>query len=54
MARVDASQIGKVLLIGAMVLGVGGVVLLAGSALGMGRLPGDLSFGKKSVRVLCR
>lgn len=50
-ARVDASQLGKVLLIGAVVLAVGGVVLLAASALGIGRLPGDLSFEKKNVRV---
>ena len=47
----DALQIGKILLIGAVVLAVAGVVFLAGSALGVGRLPGDLSFGKRNVRV---
>lgn len=47
----DASQLGKVLLVGALVLAVGGVVLLAVGALGLGRLPGDLSFGRKDVRV---
>ncbi len=47
----DASQIGKVLLVGAVVLAVLGLVFLGGSALGVSRLPGDLSFGKKNVRV---
>lgn len=51
LASVDPSQIGKVLLVGAVVLAVVGLVFLAGSALGVGRLPGDLSFGKKNVRV---
>lgn len=47
----DALQIGKILLVGAVVLAAVGLVFLAGSALGVGRLPGDLSFGKKNVRV---
>jgi len=51
LASVDASQIGKVLLVGAVVLAVLGLVFLAGNALGVSRLPGDLSFGKKNVRV---
>lgn len=34
-----------------MVLAVLGLVFLAGSALGVSRLPGDLSFGKKNLRV---
>lgn len=51
LASVDPSQIGKVLLVGAVVLAVVGLVFLAGSALGVARLPGDLSFGKKNVRV---
>ncbi len=51
LASVDPSQIGRVLLVGAVVLAVVGLVFLAGSALGGGRLPGDLSFGKENVRV---
>lgn len=47
----DASQIGRVLLVGAVVLAVLGVVFLAAGALGASRIPGDLSFGKRNVRV---
>lgn len=47
----DASQIGRFLLVGAVVLAVAGAVLLAASALGLGRLPGDFSLGKGNVRV---
>lgn len=47
----DAGQIGKVLLIAAVVLAAAGGLLLLCSALGIGRLPGDLSFGKGNVRV---
>ena len=47
----DLSQIGRVLLVGAAVLGVAGLLLVAASALGLGRLPGDLSFGRGNVRV---
>lgn len=49
---VDAAQIGRFLLIAAIVLAVTGGLLLLGSALGIGRLPGDLSFGKGNVRVV--
>jgi hypothetical protein len=48
---VDASQIGKLLLVGSVVLALLGLVFLAGSALGVSRIPGDLSFGRKNVRV---
>lgn len=48
---VDAAGIGKVLLVGAVVLAVAGVVFLAAAALGLGRLPGDLSFGGRNFRV---
>lgn len=51
LACVDASQIGKVLLVGAVVLALLGLVFLAGSALRVSRIPGDLSFGKRNVRV---
>ena len=45
------SQIGRVLLVIALVAGLTGVVLLGASALGLGRLPGDLRFGRGNVRV---
>ena len=48
---VDASRIGRTLLIVALVAGVAGGLLVAASALGLRRLPGDLSFGKGNVRV---
>ena len=47
----DASQIGRYLLVGAIVLAVTGGLLLLAGGLGLGRLPGDLAFGKKNVRV---
>ena len=47
----DVSQIGRVLLVVAAVAGVAGALLLGASALGLGRLPGDLSFGRGNVRV---
>jgi hypothetical protein len=48
---VDVSQIGKYLLVAAIVLAATGLVLLLAGGLGLGRLPGDLAFGKKNVRV---
>lgn len=47
----DASQIGRVLLVVAAVAGIAGAVLVGASALGLGRLPGDFSFGRGNVRV---
>jgi len=47
----DASQIGRFLLVGAVILAVAGAIVLGASALGLGRLPGDLAFGKGSARV---
>ena len=47
----DASHIGKYLLVAALVLGVTGLLLLLAGGLGVGRLPGDFAFGKKNVRV---
>lgn len=47
----DASQIGKLLLVAAAVLAVTGLLLLLLGGLGLGRLPGDLSFGSRSTRV---
>ena len=47
----DLQQLGRVLLVvGAVVVVVGGLFLLGG-ALGLGRLPGDLSFGRGNMRV---
>src|SRR5205085_926652 len=48
---VDASHIGKYLLVAALVLAVTGLLLLLAGGLGLGRLPGDFAFGKKNVRV---
>jgi hypothetical protein len=47
---VDLSTIGRVLLVVAAVTGVLGVVLLVAGALGLGRLPGDISLGKGNAR----
>lgn len=47
----DVAQVGRFLLIAAIVLAVSGGLLLLGSALGISRLPGDLSFGRGNVRV---
>ncbi len=47
----DASDIGRFLVVAALVLGVAGLVLLGASALGLGRLPGDFSFGRGDTRV---
>ena len=46
----DLSTIGRALLVIAAVAGVLGVVLLVAGALGLGRLPGDISLGKGNVR----
>lgn len=45
------NQIGRLLLAAAVVLGAGGLLLLGASALGIGRLPGDLRFGSGNARV---
>lgn len=42
---------GRWLLVAALVIGVAGLVLLLLGALGLGRLPGDLTFGSGNVRV---
>lgn len=44
-------QIGRFLVVAAAVLGVAGLVLLSASALGIGRLPGDLRFGSGNTRL---
>jgi hypothetical protein len=47
----DLGDLGRMLVVGAVVLGIAGLVLLGASALGLGRLPGDLSFQRGNVRV---
>ena len=46
----DLSSLGRVLLVVALVVAAVGVVLLAAGALGLGRLPGDISLGEGNVR----
>ncbi len=45
------AQLGRVMLALALVLATTGLLMLAASALGLGRLPGDLSFGRGGTRV---
>lgn len=47
----DVSQIGKYLLVAALVLAATGGLLLLAGGLGLGRLPGDVAFGGRNVRV---
>ncbi|MFN2589407.1 MAG: DUF2905 domain-containing protein [Actinomycetota bacterium] len=47
----DLSALGKVLLIGAAVLALLGLVLLLAGKGVIPRMPGDLSFGKGNARV---
>jgi hypothetical protein len=45
------SQVGRWLLVAALVIGLTGLVLLLLGRLGLGRLPGDFTFGSGNVRV---
>ncbi len=45
------AQLGRVMLVLALVLAVTGLGMLGASALGLGRLPGDVSFGRGRTRV---
>ena len=47
----NLNDVGRLLVGGGLALVVVGVVLLAAGRLGLGRLPGDLSFGTDNVRV---
>ncbi len=47
----QTSHIGRWLLVAALVTGLTGLVLLLLGRLGVGRLPGDFSFGSGNVRV---
>ncbi len=42
---------GRWLVVAALVLALAGGVLLVGARLGLGRLPGDLAFGRGNTRV---
>ena len=46
----ELSSLGRALLVVAAVVGVLGLVLLVAGSLGLGRLPGDISFGRGNVR----
>ena len=46
----DLSSLGRALLVVAAVTGAVGLVLLVAGALGLGRLPGDISLRKGNVR----
>jgi uncharacterized membrane protein YidH (DUF202 family) len=47
----EMQQLGRFLLLAALVLGAVGVLFLVGGALGLGRLPGDLAFRRGNLRV---
>lgn len=47
----NASDIGRTLIVLGLVVVVVGAVLVAGGRLGLGRLPGDLSFSRGNFRV---
>jgi hypothetical protein len=51
MRSVSSSEIGKALLVIAAVIALVGVALLVGSRIGLGRLPGDLRFGRGNTRI---
>jgi hypothetical protein len=45
------AQLGKMLLIGGLVLAACGVLLIAAERLGLGRLPGDLVWKRRNTTV---
>lgn len=47
----DLSSLGRAILVVGLGLAAVGLVLVVAGALGLGRLPGDLSFGKGNVRL---
>ena len=47
----ETGHVGRLLLIGGLVLAAVGALFVAASAMGLGRLPGDLSFGQGRTRV---
>ena len=47
----ETGQLGRLLVVGGLVLACVGLLLNASGALGVGRLPGDLAFGRGNARV---
>lgn len=47
----DGSGIGRTLIVVGVLVVLVGVVLVSGNRVGLGRLPGDLSFGRGNFRV---
>lgn len=47
----DLNQVGRFLVVAGLLVAVLGGLFVAGSALGLGRLPGDFSWGKGNARV---
>ena len=47
----DVSSLGRAILVVGLGLAAVGLALVVAGALGLGRLPGDLSLGKGNVRV---
>ena len=47
----DLQPLGRALILVALVLAAVGVLFLLGSRLGLGRLPGDFSWGRGNVRI---
>lgn len=47
----EMQQLGRFLLLAALVLAAVGALFLVGGALGLGRLPGDLAFRRGNLRV---
>ncbi len=47
----DTGQIGRILVIGGLVLVAVGAVFVVAGGLGLGKLPGDLSFGQGRTRI---
>jgi membrane protein implicated in regulation of membrane protease activity len=45
------AQLGKMLLLGGLVLAATGIVLIVGERLGLGRLPGDLVWKRRNTTV---
>jgi hypothetical protein len=45
------ADVGRMVLVAGLVLAAVGVLLIVGGQLGLGRLPGDLRFGRGNVRI---
>ncbi|MDP9440920.1 MAG: DUF2905 domain-containing protein [Actinomycetota bacterium] len=47
----DGSSMGRTLIVMGLLVVLVGVALVAGNRIGLGRLPGDISFGRGNFRV---